>query len=212
MTISNNTAIDFELSEIIAELEIPVRKIKPLKPLKAGNSIYDLILLKDNINKQRFLKSAVTNSSVLLKQFSGKPLVICFYSSQWQKHGVHYLNQLNAIHAEIKALGANLLVVSPDEGTQLLEQTIWDNSLSLNFYFDSDNAIARKFGIYSDEDPAWNNYPGIDVNVPLLAAYVLNADHQIVFDHIDRALEGADFSSGLLDVLGAGVLQKRKSA
>ena len=211
---SYNKTIEFELAEIIAELELPERKIKSLKPLKSGGNVYDLVLLKDNINKQRFVKRAMANSSVLLKQFTGKPLVVCFYSSAWQRRGVDYLRQLNAVNRDITRLGANLLVVSPDEGGQLLEQIIWDNSLYLNFYHDPENIIARKFGIYSDEDPAWNKYPGVDVNVPLLAIYMLNPDNQIIFDHIDTNLEGPVLLSMLLDVLSAevSVTHKRKSA
>ncbi|ASU33945.1 redoxin domain-containing protein [Mucilaginibacter xinganensis] len=211
---SYNTTIDFELAEIIAELELPVRKTQPLKPLKSGNNVYDLTLVKNNINKQRFVKGAVLNSSVLLKQFSGKPLVICFYSSAWQHHGLHYLKQWNVINREITRIGANLLVVSPDEGGQLLEQTIWDNSLYLNFYYDPENSIAQKFGIYSDEAPAWDKYPGIDVNVPLLAVYVVNSDNQIIFDYVDKDLKGPVSSPGLLEALRAEESpgHKRKSA
>lgn len=213
MAIYNRT-IEFELAEIVAELELPARKTKPLKPLKSGNNVYDLVLLKDNINKQRFVKSAVVNSAGLLKQYHGKPMVVCFYSSAWQRHGVDYLRQLNAINREIAGLGANLLMVSPDEGGQLLEQTIWDNSLYLNFYHDPENNIAQKFGIYSDEDPAWNKYPGIDVNVPLLAVYILNPYNQIIFDYVDRDLEEPVPSLGILEALSAevSISHKRKSA
>lgn len=209
-----NKTIEFELAEIVAELELPARKIKPLKPLRSGNNVYDLVLLKDNINKQRFVKNVVVNSAVLLKQYHGKPLVVCFYSSAWQRHGIDYLRQLNAVNHEITRLGANLLVVSPDEGGQLLEQTIWDNSLYLNFYFDPENSIAQKFGVYSDEDPAWNKYPGIDVNVPLLAVYILNPYNQIIFDYVDRDLEEPVPSLGILEALSAEVSigNKRKSA
>lgn len=209
-----NKTIEFELAEIIAELELPARQIKPLKPLKSGNNVYDLVLLKDNINKQRFVKSALVNSAALLKQYHGKPLVICFYSAAWQGHGIDYLKQLNAVNRELAKLGANLLVISPDEGGQFLEQTIWDNSLYLNFYYDPENIIAQKFGVYADEDPAWNKYPGIDVNVPLLAVYVLNPYNQIIFDYVDRDLDGPVPSLGILGALSAEVSigHKRKSA
>jgi len=209
-----DTIIDFELAEIVAELELPLRIVKPLKSLKSGDGLYDFNLQKDNINKQRFVKSAAVNSSVLFKQLAGKPLILFFYSAAWQERGVQYLTQLNSINCEIAKLGVNLLVVSPDEGGQLLEQTIWDNSLYLNFYSDQENILARKFGIYSDEDPAWDKYSGIDVNVPLLSVYMLNADNQIIFDHIDRDLEGPLPSSVILDAVNSEVSlsQKRKSA
>ena len=54
MIISDKNTIDFDLSEIIAELELPVRKSKPLRPLISGDKIDDLVLEKTNFNKKNF--------------------------------------------------------------------------------------------------------------------------------------------------------------
>ena len=121
MLISNKHAIDFDISEIIAELEMPVKKFKSLKPLKSGNHIDDFVLVKDNINKHEFLSGAETSSSGLLRQFSGKPIVISFYSSQWREQGLNHLKHLNFLQNEIKALGANLLIITPDYGNKYLD-------------------------------------------------------------------------------------------
>jgi peroxiredoxin len=214
MQITNKHAIDFNILEIIAELEMPVRKFKPLRPLKSGNHISEFVIVKDNINKGKFLSGAETSSSVLLRQFSGKPIVTSFYSSAWGEQGLNHLKHLNFLQNEIKALGANLLIITPDGGNKYLEEIIWDNSLSLNFYFDSENVIAQQFGIYSDADPAWNKYAGIEVNVPLLATYVLDTGNQIIFDHIDKDLQRLVLADELLYALSTGnsYAQKRKSA
>ena len=53
----------------------------------------------------------------------------------------------------------------------------------------SDKEIAEKFGVYSESDPIWNKFSGIDTNVPLLATYVISPTGQIEYDHID-----SDFS------------------
>jgi peroxiredoxin len=214
MRISNKNTIDFDLSEIIAELEMPVTKYKPLKPLKSGNHIDDFVLIKDNMNKRSFLGGVEISSSILLRKLSGKPIVISFYSSQWREHGLDHLKRLNFLQKEIKALGANLVIITPDEGNKYLEEIIWNNSLSLNFYFDQENLIAKKFGVYSDADPAWNKYPGIEANVPLLATYVLDTGNQIIFDHIDKDLQQLVLPDELLYVLNTGnsYTQKRKSA
>ena len=86
--------------------------------------------------------------------------------------------------------------------------------MSLNFYFDPENAIAQKFGVYSDADPAWNKYAGIEENVPLLATYVLDTGNQVIFDHIDKDLQQLVLQDELLYVLSTGgcYAQKRKSA
>ncbi len=85
----------------------------------------------------------------MFNQLFNKPLVIGFYSSHWQKHGLELLNSLNAIQHEIKACGGNLLIISSEKKDRSLEKIIWDNNLSLSFYFDSDKEIAEKFGVYS---------------------------------------------------------------
>lgn len=78
MRISNKNIIDFDLSEIIAELEMPVTKYKALKPLRSGNHIDDFVLIKDNMNKRSFLGGVEVSSSILLRKLSGKPIVISF--------------------------------------------------------------------------------------------------------------------------------------
>ena len=47
---------------------------------------------------------------------------------------------------------------------------VWDNSLSLSFYFDSAKEKSQtKFRIYAEDDPIWNKYSGVDINVPLIS-------------------------------------------
>jgi peroxiredoxin len=164
--------------------------------------------------KQLLFSRPETHGSVLLRQFAGKPLVISFYSSQWQNYGLNHLKQLNALQNEIKALGAQLLVITPDAADKALEELIWDNSLSLNFYFDAENTIAKKFKLYSDADPVWNKYPGIDVNVPLLATYIVDTTNQIIYDHVDYSLQSAIAAGDILNALHTSSLYigDRKSA
>ncbi|HTK21350.1 MAG TPA: hypothetical protein VL442_17650, partial [Mucilaginibacter sp.] len=52
-----------------------------------------------------------------------------------------------------------------------------------------DNKIAGRFRIYSEKDPTWNTYSGINVNIPLLAVYVIDTDRHIAYHYIDRDLE-----------------------
>jgi hypothetical protein len=60
----------------------------------------------------------------------------------------------------------------------------------LNFYKDSAHQLARLFKVYAHNAPTWNTYPGIDVNIPLLATFVVSASKVIVYDHVDRTLSG----------------------
>ena len=179
----------FDMSEIIPEPDLVFKPYQSLKPLKAGDRLPDFSLQKENVNWQQFFNGAEIHGPVLFNQLFNKPLVIGFYSSHWQQYGLELLNSLNAIQHEIKAGGGNLLIMSSEKKDRSLEKIIWDNNLSLSFYIDSDKEIAEKFGVYSQSDPIWNKFSGIDTNVPLLATYVISPIGQIEYDHID-----SDFS------------------
>ncbi|MGZ3874044.1 MAG: redoxin domain-containing protein [Mucilaginibacter sp.] len=200
MLLENRKAISFDLTEIMRELEIPDTKYIPLKPLEIGCHVPDLVLKKEQINKHRFLSGAGAGRSVLLRQIAGRPLVISFYSAEWKAYGLNHLKYLNRLQKEIKALGGNLLIISSDEDAIKLEELIWDHSLELNFYFDQGNAIADQFGLYSEMDPAWNKYPGIEVNVPLLATYVIS-NGEVVYHYIDHQLQGPGLEKDLLEAV-----------
>jgi peroxiredoxin len=174
----------FDMSEIIQEPDLVFKPYQSLKPVKAGDRLPDFSLQKENANWQQFFNGAEIHGPVLFNQLFNKPLVIGFYSSHWQQYGLELLNSLNATQHEIKAGGGNLLIIS-SEKDRSFERIIWDNNLSLSFYFDRDKEIAEKFGIYSESDPIWNKFSGIDTNVPLLATYVIAPTGQIEYDHID---------------------------
>ena len=174
----------FDLSEIITELTIPFTKRKALVPIKTGNLTPDFTLQREHGKWQKFFNGQEVRNTILLRDIISKPLVIAFYSQQWKEHGLGLLKNLNAIQNEINAVGGNLLIVSAEK--EHTEKLAWDNSLSLNFYFDNSYAIAEKFRIYSDADPIWNRFSGIDVNVPLLATYIISPAKQIVYHRIEE--------------------------
>lgn len=187
--LSVNNLPDFDLLELIPELELTYTKFEKLSPLKAGDSVHNFNLKGDYTRYQQFFNGAETHGLFSINQLLSKPLVISFYSSAWGEYGLSILKQLNNIQSDIKAHGGNLLIVNTEEREQL-EKLIWDNSLTLNFYQDEQHNLARLFKIYADNAPAWNTYPGIDVNVPLLSTYVLSAPKVVVYDYIDHALSG----------------------
>jgi peroxiredoxin len=174
----------FDMSEISLSPDFILKSYQSLKPIKAGNILPDFSLQKENAKWQQFFNGAEIHGPVLLRQLLNKPLVIGFYSNHWQTYGLDLLKQLNTIQHEIKANGGNLLIISTEKEKKL-EKLAWENSLSLSFYFDKDKEIAEKFRIYSEFDPIWNKFSGIDTNVPLLATYVISPSGQIEYDHID---------------------------
>jgi peroxiredoxin len=203
----------FELSEIIPELSFDYKVYKPLSPVKAGNYIPDFALNTGYEQWQQFYNGAETHGPVIVRHLLNKPLVISFYSHHWKNAGLEQLKQLNAIQYEIKANGGNLLIINAERVDEL-QKIAWEQSLSLNFYYDKDNEIAKKFRIYSDENPTWNSISGIDTNVPLMATYVIEPSRQIIYNYIDNAITGELPVRNILAAVyeSALMLGSRKSA
>lgn len=191
---TNNKYPFFDLLEVVADADLAFKPYTPLKPVKAGNYIPDLKLSVDYSRWQQFFNGSETHGPVSLRNLQNKPLVIAFYSQHWRDHGLDLLKQLNNIQQEIKASGGNLLVIT-DERTDQLEKKAWEHSLTLNFYHDKEKSVAQTFRVFSDNDPIWNRFSGIDENAPLLATYVMDASRKVVYSHIDWDFLGT-FSGG----------------
>jgi len=182
----------FELFEIVPEIDLAYKPYQPLKPVKAGNFIPDLAFKSNQLRWQRFYSGTETFAPVLLRQLLNKPLVLSFYSKHWKDKGLDQLTRLSALRNEIVANGGNLLVINSENDNDLAK-TAWENDLSLNFYNDEDHEIAEMFRVYSENYPVWNWFSGIDVNVPLLATYVIDPLKQVVYADANMDLTG-DFS------------------
>ncbi|MDR3693816.1 redoxin domain-containing protein [Mucilaginibacter sp.] len=213
MLTSANKYPFFELLEIIPEIDLVYKCYQPLKPLKAGNFIPDLSFKREQLRWQRFHGGTETFGPVLSIQLLNKPLVISFYSKHWGENGLEQLIRLNFIQNEIKANGGNLLIINADNDEDLAK-TAWENDLSLNFYFDENHEIAELFGVYSENYPVWDRFSGIDVNVPLLATYVIDQFKQVVFADIDMDLTGSFSANGIIAAVYESALLRssKKSA
>jgi len=174
----------FDMSEIIQELEFGMTSKKILKPLRKGEQVPNFSFEKSNFRWQQFVNGVERTTTINLLQLLNKPLIIAFYSAQWQTHSLNLLLQLNRLNKDIKTANANILIVSAEK-EKALENIVWNNSLSLSFYYDTENVIAEKFGIFSDKDPVWDKFSGIDTNVPLLSTYVISSEGEILFDYVD---------------------------
>lgn len=175
----------FDLIEIVNELEFSFSKRKPLQPLKTGALVRGFGLDKTFNNWHHFFNGSASYGHLLIRKLLSKPLVVSFWSPQWGEYGVAHLRQLNTLQQEIRALGGNLLIVTGDATQKQIEDITWANSLSLSFYVDADHRLGKTFGIYSEQNPAWNRYSGVETNISLLATYALDAAQHVVYDHID---------------------------
>jgi len=204
----------FDLSEIVPDNDLAYKNYKALQPIKSGNHIPGFTLSAEFNRWKQFYNGAPNYGPGLIKQLLNSPLAISFYSRHWNNYGLEQLKQLNALQYEIKANGGSLLIINADNDDNQLEKLVWENNLSLNFYYDRNNELAEKFRVYSEDDPTWNNYAGIDANVPLLATYVIDTAKHVVFDHIDKSLSGYFNANGLVDAVhdAAFLINHKRSA
>ncbi|RKR80417.1 peroxiredoxin [Mucilaginibacter gracilis] len=177
----------FDSLELLLENDFLFKPFKPLIPVKAGNNIPEMLFSKDFGKWQQYVNGAKATGPIPFAKFNAQPLVVAFYSQYWGQAGITQLLHLNKLHHEVKAVGGNLVVVIPHKET-LLPKLAWKHELTLTFYNDQQNDIARQFRVFNEDSPAWNLFTGVDENVPLLATYVLNAANQILYDHLDLDL------------------------
>jgi peroxiredoxin len=213
MSTTNNKYPFFDLSEIVTDTDLPFKSYQPLKPVKPGNFVPDLKLYNDYSRWQQFYNGAETHGPISLRHLLNKPLVIAFYSHHWREQGFTLLKQLNNIHNEIKASGGNLLIIS-EERTDELERKAWEHSLTLNFYYDEDKEIAKTFRVYDESKPVWDRFSGIDINVPLLATYIIDPSKQVIYSHIDWDFLGSFSAKDIVSSVYESTLigNNRKSA
>lgn len=206
---SKNRYPQFDTLEVLLEREFSINPFKKPEALKTGNQIPGFTFNKGAGNWAQFVKGAESNIPVFQNQLLNKPLVIAFYAEQWGTSAQAHLIKLNSIQHEIKALGGNLIVVSP-ERPEALAALVWEHELTLNFYFDAQNEIATGFGVFDEQNPTWNLFSGVDENVPLLAAYVISPSQQIVYHYINHDLESTLRSEDvLLAVYDSGAYKSR---
>jgi peroxiredoxin len=198
----------FDLLELTSEPEISFKRYKAVKPVTTGEAVPDFSLSREHDRWQQYFNGAEIHGPATISQLLSKPLVVSFYSAQWKNYGLEVLKHLNRLQHEIKACGGNLLIICAEKDEQL-PKLAWENSFSLSFYFDEDNSIAKKFRVFNDDDPIWNKFSGIDVNVPLLATYVVSAVGKVVFDYVENDFTGEFPAKPVLSsVYQAGILRK----
>jgi peroxiredoxin len=135
------------------------------------------------------------------------PLVLKFYRGRWCPFCTLELRAYQRALPEIEALGAKLLAVSPQNEHEVALNRERDR-LDFPMVTDADNAIASRFGITYEVEPALRDIyraAGIDFTrtndasswtLPLPATYVIDVDRRIAWSHVDpdyrRRAEPAD--------------------
>ncbi len=156
------------------------------RALAAGNDAVDFTL--PNARGEQV-------SSEALRQQG--PLVVSFYRGGWCPYCGLELKALQSVNAEIEALGARLIAISPQLPDESLS-TAEKNQLEFEVLSDVNSKVADQYGLtFSlDEDlrPIYKNW-GADVAVvnddpdcklPLPATYVISQDGKIVHSFVEE--------------------------
>ncbi len=117
--------------------------------------------------------------------YNNHPLVIAFLGAS--ANTIAHIKAIKSLEADIQVMGGKLIVLS--SLTQRYLQNALKNIEGLNVFHDRDNVIAEQFGLFDASNPLWQWASGVeDDDAPLPAFYVLNAEKQIVYHHIDYSL------------------------
>ncbi len=162
------------------------------RTLKVGDKAPDFTLPNatgESINLQQLLQQGA--------------VVLSFYRGGWCPYCNLELRALQQALPEIKALGANLITVSPQTPDNSLS-TAEKNELTFEVLSDIGNKVAREYGLvftlpeqlrpiyqnFGIDLPAYNGDPTFDLPIP--ATYVIAADGKVVL-----AFANADYTQRL---------------
>lgn len=176
----------FDILEATTDRDLSYKNYQSVKPVKAGEFTSGLNLDFAYARWQSFSNGLPDDASIATKQLYGTPLVISFYSKHWHAKGAAHLAQLSALSEQVRANGGNLIVISAESASEELNDLAKKHKLSLNFYFDVNHNVATQLGVYSENDPIWNWFAGVDLNVPMLATYVIGTEKNVVYAHNER--------------------------
>ena len=111
-----------------------------------------------------------------------QPLVIAFYDGN--KNNVSFLDTLVNLQAQLEENGGNLIVITNNNNRAFRKNVSQLNNLTV--FFDADNEIAEKFGLFDEANPLSGWLSGVDdTNAALPALYVVAPDRQIAYHYID---------------------------
>lgn len=179
----------FDLLETTPELTYNNEQVyEKLKPVKLGDTLNNLLDQQTRKTVNALSGAYGLNQGGVSAPYLNKILVVYFYSKHWGSVSLEHLKQLNAIRNEVKYHDGNLIVIDSDGPESTLQHLLWNNNLSLPIYADQGHKIATLFGVYAQNSPTWNRYAGIDENIPLPAAYVVDHFLKVVFNHSNEEI------------------------
>lgn len=162
------------------------------RPVKTGDKAPFFSLLgRGNDWKTSLFNEPIVGggqSLSLLDLTADKPVVVSFYCSCWGRYAEPYLNSLIRLANALEHVGAELVVFSTDSPRALARQ-----GRNLNFILahDTDQQVAKQFGIYNEDSPIWERVSGISDEAFLPAVYVIDPDRRISYHFVDENFDAS---------------------
>ncbi len=178
----------FDLLELDLAPEVFFTIQEKLQPVAAGTPVAGLTTLR-RVNKWHpYFDEIVLDTASNQLRYTHKPLLLYFFEKDWGTIAVEHLNQLNAAQNKLHEQQINLLVITSGSLKEF-EELCKKGSWILEAYEDTTFEIASLLKIYSEKDPSWSRYPGIEGNIPLPALYLLDGARQIALDFPNKAID-----------------------
>ncbi|WP_338870347.1 redoxin domain-containing protein [Spirosoma sp. SC4-14] len=157
------------------------------KPLEAGERAPFFTL----VGREGDWKTALNNypqpgygQSLTLPDLTiGKPVVVSFYCASWGRYAEPWLAALIRLGKVLDQAGVELVVFSIDSPRKLTRQ---GKSLPFILAHDTDQQVAKQFGVYDEDNPVWDRVSGISGDAFIPAVYVINPDRRIVYQFLDE--------------------------
>jgi peroxiredoxin len=160
------------------------------------------------------LSNALGNPVSLQKVFEKGPVVLTFYRGNWCPYCNLVLNSYQRILPEIKALGANLIAISPQKPDSSLDMKE-KHALEFEVLSDDKNGVAKQYttiikNALEAVDEAkklgidfYDFYDDKSRDIPVPAVFIIDTNGTIVY----AKSEGGDYSlrvepQDILDALG----------
>lgn len=167
-----------------------------VRPLQTGDVVPFFKVAGAMYDWQGTTLTASEQAASVLELVQHRPLVISFYCPCWGTYARPYLDALVTLSTELRAVGADLIVFSNEPAQSLARQI---GPIDFTVVYDADFSVARKFGVYSEDNPIWDRISGISEEVFTPALYVVGPDRRITYHVIDENFEGPFQQNDVLD-------------
>lgn len=188
-----------DIRGVVVKDRQPVERVQPLITGESA-PFFSLIDTPDSWQASLFtagLSGKALNLPDLLAQ---GPVVVSFYCPCWGSYARPFLAALTKMTTAIRAEGGQLVVFTNENPKYLAKQTDLSEMI---LAYDADNAIARRFGVYSETDPIWDRVSGISEDVYVPAVYVIDRYRRIQYHFLDENFEGLHQQTDILNELYA---------